>query len=152
MTIVDPASTTSSSLFTHRSSSPTPRSKLSLCLDWQSICYFAHHYVFYVHKSPCRGRLAFFPDLYREKGNEENSYLKHAILSVASMALFNTARVGQLYVNARRHYGSAMRFLSRALEDCEVVGSDEVFAAVLFLGVFTVFFFFLLGRIRVLAK
>jgi len=117
-------------------SSPQPRSGPALSLEWQAICYFMHHYVLKVHKSPCRGFLAFFPELYKEKG--DNACLKHAVFSVASLSLFNASLVGQLYVNARRHYGSAIRSLYNALKSNETAVTDEVFAASLFLNVFTV--------------
>lgn len=117
-------------------SSPKPRTGPALSLEWQAICYFTHHHVLKVHKSPCRGFLAFFPELYKEKGDD--SCLKHAVLSVASLSLFNASRIGQLYVNSRRHYGSAIKSLYNALKSNETAVTDEVFAASLFLNVFTV--------------
>lgn len=117
-------------------SSPRPRTGPALSLEWQAVCYFTHHHVLKVHKSPCRGFLAFFPELYQEKGDD--SCLKHAVLSVASLSLFNASRVGQIYVNARRHYGSAIKSLVNALKSNETAVTDEVFAASLFLNVFTV--------------
>ncbi|EYE96881.1 Zn(II)2Cys6 transcription factor domain-containing protein [Aspergillus ruber CBS 135680] len=116
-------------------SSPRPRTGPALSLEWQAVCYFTHHHVLKVHKSPCRGFLAFFPELYKEKGDD--SCLKHAVLSVASLSLFNASRVGQLYVNSRRHYGSAIKSLYNALKSNETAVTDEVFAASLFLNVFT---------------
>lgn len=117
-------------------SSPKPRTGPALSLEWQAVCYFTHHHVLKVHKSPCRGFLAFFPELYKEKGDD--LCLKHAVLSVASLSLFNASQVGQLYVNARRHYGSAIKSLYNALKSNETAVTDEVFAASLFLNVFTV--------------
>lgn len=118
-------------------SSPKPRSGPALSLEWQALCYFVHHHVLHVHRSPCRGYLAFFPDLYREMG-DNCLFLQHAVLGVASLALFNTSRVGQLYVNARKHYGSAMGFLCQALSSSEIAMKDEIFAATLLLSVFAV--------------
>lgn len=117
-------------------SSPRPRTGPDLSLEWQAVCYFTHHHVLKVHRSPCRGFLAFFPELYKEKGDD--SCLKHAVLSVASLSLFNASRVGQLYVNSRRHYGSAIKSLYHALKSNETAVTDEVFAASLFLNIFTV--------------
>ena len=117
--------------------SPEPRSGPALSLEWQALCYFVHHHVLHVHRSPCRGYLAFFPDLYREMG-DHCLFLQHAALGVASLALFNTSRVDQLYVNARKHYGSAMRFLCHALGSSETAVKDEVFTASLLLSVFAV--------------
>lgn len=125
----------------------SPVSNPTLNLEWQSICFFTHHYVLQVRDSPCRGSLAFFPDLYHEyaegtkgKAIGGNSCLKHAILGVTSLTLFKASRVGELYVNARRHYGLAMRDLGYVLRGSEqgVVCGDEVLGAVLFLCLFAV--------------
>lgn len=130
----------------------------TLNLEWQSICYFTHHYVLQVHHSPCRGSLAFFPELYREYADGTksktiggSSCLKHAILGVTSLALFNASRVGELYVNARRHYGLAMRDMGYVLRGSEqgAVGGDEVLGAVLFLCLFAVSIYSLKRRLRI---
>lgn len=66
--------------------------------------------------------------------------MKHAILGVTLLALFNASRVGELYVNARRHYGLAMRDMGYVLRGSEqgAVSGDEVLGAVLFLCLFAV--------------
>lgn len=124
-----------------------PITNPTLSLEWQSICYFIHHHVLRVHRSPCRGALAFFPDLYEEyasgsKGKTVGggSCLKHAILSVSSLALYNASHVGELYVNARSHYGHAMKDLSYVLQEGkqDVISGDEILGTVLFLLYFAV--------------
>lgn len=119
----------------------------TLSLEWQSVCYFIHHHVLRVHRSPCRGALAFFPELYQEyasgskgKAVGGSSCLKHAVLSVSSLALFNASHVGELYVNARSHYGLAMKDLGQVLQQGrqDVISGDEVLGAVLFLLYFAV--------------
>ncbi|OOF96817.1 hypothetical protein ASPCADRAFT_515024 [Aspergillus carbonarius ITEM 5010] len=85
-------------------------------------------------RSPCEGHLEFLPELYQEKGSDP--CLRHAILSVSYLSLFNTARVNELYVNARKHYGVALKSLTAALSNKETSGQDETFAAALFLSMF----------------
>lgn len=66
--------------------------------------------------------------------------MKHAVLSVSSLALFNASHVGELYVNARSHYGLAMKDLGQVLQQGrqDVISGDEVLGAVLFLLYFAV--------------
>lgn len=106
-----------------------------------------HHHVLRVHRSPCRGALAFFPEMYQEYANGAKGKtiggdpcLKHAILGVSLLALFNASHVGELYVNARSHYGLAMKELGDVLQQGkqDVISGDEVLGAVLFLSYFAV--------------
>lgn len=66
--------------------------------------------------------------------------MKHAILGVSLLALFNASHVGELYVNARSHYGLAMKELGDVLQQGkqDVISGDEVLGAVLFLSYFAV--------------
>ncbi|GKZ22829.1 hypothetical protein AbraIFM66951_004953 [Aspergillus brasiliensis] len=116
------------------STPPSPPAAITPCLEWQSLCYFFHQHVLPTQKSPCEGHLAFLPELYQEKGNDPS--LRHAILSVSYLSLFNTARVDELYVNARKHYGAALKSLTASLSNKETSLQDETFAAALFLSMF----------------
>ncbi|BCS03205.1 Zn(II)2Cys6 transcription factor [Aspergillus luchuensis] len=116
------------------STPPSPPAAITPCLEWQSLCYFFHQHVLPTEKSPCEGHLAFLPELYQEKGNDPS--LSHAILSVSYLSLFNTARVNELYVNARKHYGVALKSLTASLSNRETSTQDETFAAALFLSMF----------------
>ncbi|GFN19596.1 hypothetical protein ABZX51_011153 [Aspergillus tubingensis] len=116
------------------STPPSPPAAITPCLEWQSLCYFFHQHVLPTEKSPCEGHLAFLPELYQEKGNDPS--LRHAILSVSYLSLFNTARVNELYVNARKHYGVALKSLTTSLSNKETSTQDETFAAALFLSMF----------------
>jgi hypothetical protein len=109
-------------------SSPVP------CLEWQSLCYFFHQHVLHVERSPCEGHLAFFPELYQERGDDP--CLKNAILSVSYLTLYNTSGVEQLHVNARKHYGAALTSLITTLNSKELALRDEIIAASLFLSMF----------------
>ncbi|PYI07727.1 hypothetical protein BO78DRAFT_365988 [Aspergillus sclerotiicarbonarius CBS 121057] len=113
---------------------PSPPAAITPCLEWQSLCYFFHQHVMPTQKSPCEGHLEFLPELYQEKGNDP--CLRHAVLSVSYLSLFNTARVNELYVNARKHYGIALKSLTTALNSKETSTQDETFAAALFLSMF----------------
>ena len=115
---------------------PSPPAAITPCLEWQSLCYFFHQHVLPTQRSPCEGHLEFLPELYQEKGSDP--CLRHAILSVSYLSLFNTARVNELYVNARKHYGVALKSLTAALSNKETSGQDETFAAALFLSMFIV--------------
>ncbi|KAJ9218542.1 transcriptional regulator family: Fungal Specific TF [Paecilomyces variotii] len=116
------------------STSSVPHSPV-LCLEWQSLCYFFHQHVLQVARSPCEGHLAFFPELYQERGDDP--CLRNAILSVSYLTLFNTSGVQQLQVHARKHYGAALNSLIATLNSNELALRDEVVAASLFLSMFT---------------
>lgn len=108
----------------------------NLSIEWQSLCYFVHEHVLTVHKSPCGGHLAFFPELYREKGDDP--CFRHAVMSAACLTLFNASHYYDLYVAAQNHYGSALRSLNATLNSESSAIRDETLAAVLFLGMFDV--------------
>lgn len=116
-------------------SNSVPRSPVP-CLEWQSLCYFFHQHVLPVSKSPCEGHLAFFPELYQEKGDDP--CLRNAILSVSYLTLFNTSGVQQLQIHARKHYGAALNSLIATLNSNELALRDEIVAASLFLSMFIV--------------
>ncbi|PYH86211.1 hypothetical protein BO82DRAFT_418590 [Aspergillus uvarum CBS 121591] len=103
--------------------------------ELMSLCYFHHHHVLRVQRSPCEGHLAFFPDLFQERGNDP--CFKHAVLSVSYLTLFHKARVPKFQINARRHYGLALRLLNQALSFSQTQVRDEIFAASLFLSMFS---------------
>ncbi|RAK95286.1 Zn(II)2Cys6 transcription factor [Aspergillus ibericus CBS 121593] len=113
---------------------PSPPAAITPCLEWQSLCYFFHQHVLPTQKSPCEGHLEFLPELFQEKGNDP--CLRHALLSVSYLSLYNTARLNELYVNARKHYGIALKSLTTALNGTETSSQDETFAAALFLSMF----------------
>ncbi|RAL07349.1 Zn(II)2Cys6 transcription factor [Aspergillus homomorphus CBS 101889] len=112
-----------------------PASVVSDDCELMSLCYFNHHHVLRVQRSPCEGHLAFFPDLFQERGDEP--CFKHAVLSVSYLTLFHKARVHMLQINARRHYGLALRLLNQALSFSQSQIRDEIFAASLFLSMFS---------------
>ncbi|KAI9932369.1 hypothetical protein MW887_009882 [Aspergillus wentii] len=86
----------------------------------------------------CRSpRLRSGPALSLEWQSGDDPCLRHAILSVTYLALYNTARVDVLHLQARKHYGSAIHHLVEALKSTETAVQDEVFAASLFLSMFT---------------
>lgn len=117
-----------------------PRSTIASIIpedsELMSLCYFHHHHVLRVQRSPCEGHLAFFPDLFQERGNDP--CFKHAVLSVSYLTLFHRARVPKFQINARRHYGLALRLLNQALSFSQAQVRDEIFAASLFLSMFSV--------------
>ncbi|KAB8204945.1 hypothetical protein BDV34DRAFT_110962 [Aspergillus parasiticus] len=120
-------------------SSKLPSISVPQCLSitsWESwpLSYFFHQHVLIVHRSPCGGHLAFLPELYREKGSEP--CLKHAVLSVAYLALFNSNRSSFLWTQARNNYSIALVALAASLNTPESAARDEVFAASLFLSMF----------------
>ncbi|RAH41048.1 Zn(II)2Cys6 transcription factor [Aspergillus brunneoviolaceus CBS 621.78] len=116
-----------------------PRSTIASIIpedsELMSLCYFHHHHVLRVQRSPCEGHLAFFPDLFQERGNDP--CFKHAVLSVSYLTLFHRARVPKFQINARRHYGLALRLLNQALSFSQAQVRDEIFAASLFLSMFS---------------
>ncbi|PYH89338.1 hypothetical protein BO71DRAFT_363713 [Aspergillus ellipticus CBS 707.79] len=114
--------------------SSSPPTAITPCLEWQSLCYFFHQHVLHTHRSPCEGHLAFLPELYQERGTDP--CLRNAILSVSYLSLFNASRMDELYVNARKHYGAALKGLTQALSNDEASTLDETFAAALFLSMF----------------
>lgn len=127
------------------STSSVPHSPV-LCLEWQSLCYFFHQHVLQVARSPCEGHLAFFPELYQERGDDP--CLRNAILSVSYLTLFNTSGVQQLQVHARKHYGAALNSLIATLNSNELALRDEVVAASLFLSMFTVILSMIEAKIK----
>ncbi|KAE8161591.1 hypothetical protein BDV40DRAFT_181322 [Aspergillus tamarii] len=118
-----------------KSQSPSVPQSLSIT-SWElwPLSYFFHQHVLIVHRSPCGGHLAFLPELYREKGSEP--CLKHAVLSVAYLALFNSNRSHSLLIQARNNYSTALMALAASLNTLESAARDEVFAASLFLSMF----------------
>ena len=113
-----------------------PSQGLSECLDWQSLCNFMNRIVVKVHRSPCKGHLAFMPDLFREKG--EAPHLKHAILSVSHLTIFNDTSDHEFYLRARKNYGLALGHLNNALGSHENALKDETLAACLLMSIFYV--------------
>ncbi|KAB8256536.1 hypothetical protein BDV32DRAFT_153158 [Aspergillus pseudonomiae] len=115
--------------------SPSVPQCLSIA-SWElwPLSYFFHQHVLIVHRSPCGGHLAFLPDLYREKGSEP--CLKHAVLSVAYLTLFNSNRSPLLWTQARTNYSTALVALAASLNTPESAARDEVFAACLLLSMF----------------
>ncbi|KAL4898350.1 hypothetical protein BDV59DRAFT_166689 [Aspergillus ambiguus] len=107
------------------------RPNLPVCTDWRSVCNFMHEFVLPVHKSPCEGHLAFFPDFYHEKCG--NLCLKHAVLSVSYFTMFNKYGNWELQHQARKNYGQALSLLRETLRRDQSVVQDENFAVCLLL-------------------
>ncbi|RDW74650.1 Zn(II)2Cys6 transcription factor domain-containing protein [Aspergillus mulundensis] len=99
------------------------------------LSFFMHTHVLIVDKSPCGGHLAFLPEFYREKSSEP--CLRHSVLSLGCLALFNYHRSKDLWIKARKHYSAALAALAAAIDTKESAIRDEVFASALFLGIFT---------------
>ncbi|KAL4816601.1 hypothetical protein BDW67DRAFT_175502 [Aspergillus spinulosporus] len=104
--------------------------------DEVSVSCFMRTYVLIVEKSPCGGHLAFLPEFYRENSSEP--CLRHSVLSLGYLALFNNRHQSQaLWIQARKHYSAALAALAAAIDTKESAVRDEVFATALFLGIFT---------------
>lgn len=116
--------------------SKIPSKGLSECPDWQSLCNFMNRIVIQVHRSPCSGHLAFMPDLFREKGAAP--HLKHAILSVSHLTIFNDTGHREFYWRARKNHGLALGHLNKALGSHENAVKDETLAACLLMSMFYV--------------
>ncbi|KAL4760555.1 uncharacterized protein BDW70DRAFT_168636 [Aspergillus foveolatus] len=95
--------------------------------DEVSVSCFMQTYVLIVEKSPCGGYLAFLPEFYREKSSEP--CLRHSVLSLGYLALFNNRQQSQtLWIQARKHYSAALAALAAAIDTKESAVRDEVFA------------------------
>lgn len=113
-----------------------PSRGLPECADWQSICNFMNQVVLRVHRSPCKGYLAFMPDLFQEKGDDP--CLKHAILSISYLTLSNKTGHQELHLKARKNHGLSLEHLNKALGSRENAVKDEILAACLLLSIFYV--------------
>ncbi|KAL4980877.1 hypothetical protein BDW66DRAFT_156033 [Aspergillus desertorum] len=100
-----------------------------------SVSCFMQTHVLIVDKSPCGGYLAFLPEFYSEKSAEP--CLRHSVVSLGYLALFNRHKSQNPWIQARKHYSAALAALAAAIGTKESAVRDEVFASALFLGVFS---------------
>ncbi|KAL4995177.1 hypothetical protein BDV10DRAFT_188294 [Aspergillus recurvatus] len=113
---------------------PIPPSIPTRNTEELSVSCFMQTHVLIVDKSPCGGHLAFLPGFYREKSSEP--CLRHSVLSLGYLALFQRHQSQNLWIQARKHYSAALAALAAAIDTKESAVRDEVFASAVLLGIF----------------
>ncbi|KAL2845311.1 hypothetical protein BJY01DRAFT_247784 [Aspergillus pseudoustus] len=102
--------------------------------DDESVCYFVHEFSFAPKPDLCSGHLEFLQGLL--ESSCETSPLRPATLASSYLSLSRHYKSPELYVQARKHYGTALQsirtILSKPLESWQ----EEILAAIMLLHMF----------------
>ena len=107
--------------------------------DWhgQAVCMFFYDYVVTSRDATTDvGYLQILPDLWNKDGN--TPAYQEAVSAVSLMYLAHRSSLDCLVLQARHHYGTALRLIAAALRDQEELKKDSTLAAILCAGLYEV--------------
>ncbi|KAL3440840.1 hypothetical protein BJX65DRAFT_314421 [Aspergillus insuetus] len=105
-----------------------------LTWDDESICYFVHEFSFAAKPDLCSGHLEFLQDLL--ESSPETSPLRPATLASSYLSLSRRYKSSELYVQARKYYGTALQSIRNILSKPLGSWQQEIVAAIMLVHMF----------------
>jgi hypothetical protein len=104
--------------------------------DDESLCYFVHEFSFAPKPDLCSGHLEFLQGLL--ESSPETSPIRPATLASCYLSLSRRYKSSDLYVQARKYYGTALKCIRAILSEPHESWQQEIIAAIMLLHMFEV--------------